>query len=82
VALRRQNCGTTHYAIYQKPASQCSPPTAIPGRSRHERGLALDFNSKGKSLTASDFSWLKANAGRYGLKNLPSERWHWSTDGA
>jgi D-alanyl-D-alanine carboxypeptidase len=27
------------------------------------------------------FVWLAANAGTYGLKNLPSEPWHWSTNG-
>lgn len=78
IALRRQNCGTSYYAIYQMPASQCTPPTAIPGTSRHERGLAVDLST---GLSTSAFNWLKANASRYGLYNLPSERWHWSTDG-
>ncbi|GAA1524801.1 peptidoglycan hydrolase-like protein with peptidoglycan-binding domain [Agromyces terreus] len=81
IELRKQHCGTSHYAIYEMPSSQCSPPTAIPGRSMHERGLAIDFNSKGASLTTAAFNWLKANAGKYGLKNLPSEKWHWSTNG-
>lgn len=81
IELRKQNCGTTYYAIYQMPASQCSPPTAIPGTSMHERGLALDFNSSGGTLTAGAFTWLQNNAARYGLYNLPSERWHWSTNG-
>lgn len=58
-------------------------PTAIPGQSRHERGLAIDFKIFGRSLKKSDavFAWLKANAGRFGFKNLPSEPWHWSADG-
>lgn len=30
IDLRRQHCGTTNYDIWLKPASQCSPPTAIP----------------------------------------------------
>jgi LAS superfamily LD-carboxypeptidase LdcB len=47
----------------------------------HERGLAVDFRSKGSILNTSDFNWLKANAGAYGLKNLPSEKWPWSTNG-
>lgn len=81
VALRKQNCGTSYYAIYQEPASSCSPPTAIPGSSMHERGLAIDFNSNGGTLTAGAFNWLKAHAASYGLYNLPSERWHWSTNG-
>jgi len=78
IALRRQNCGTSYYAIYQMPSGQCTPPTAIPGTSRHERGLAVDLST---GLTTAAFTWLKANAARYGLYNLPSERWHWSTDG-
>jgi hypothetical protein len=28
-----------------------------------------------------EFQWLVANAYKYGLKNLPSETWHWSTNG-
>lgn len=81
VALRKQNCGTSYYAIYQMPSSQCSPPTAIPGRSMHERGLAVDFNSSGSSLTSGAFNWLSGHAASYGLYNYPAERWHWSTNG-
>jgi outer membrane lipoprotein-sorting protein len=79
IRLRRQNCGTSHYAIYDMPSSQCSPPTARPGSSQHERGLALDFSSM--TSTSAGFRWLKANATRYGFYNLPSEAWHWSTTG-
>lgn len=81
VALRKKHCGTSEYAIYTMPSGSCNPPTARPGSSMHERGLALDFNSNGKSMNTSDFNWLKANASKYGLKNLPSEKWHWSTNG-
>lgn len=80
IELRKQNCGTSDYAIYQMPASDCSPPTAIPGTSRHERGLAIDFANCGSHDTAV-FGWLAANASRYHLSNLPSESWHWSWDG-
>jgi peptidoglycan hydrolase CwlO-like protein len=84
IALRRQNCGASDYAIYQMPPDQCSPPTARPGLSMHERGLAVDLSVNGKFLTSrSDpaFVWLSANAGRFGFANLPSEPWHWSTTG-
>ncbi len=81
VELRKKHCGTSYYAIYEKPSSQCSPPTARPGTSMHEKGLAIDFNSSGGTLSSAAFTWLKNNAARYGLKNLPSERWHWSTTG-
>jgi septal ring factor EnvC (AmiA/AmiB activator) len=83
IAVRRSNCGGSNYAIYQAPASSCSPPTARPGTSMHERGLAIDFTQGGRTISrgSSAFSWLKANAGRFGLHNLPSEPWHWSTNG-
>lgn len=85
IQLRRQNCGPTHYDIYQRPSSQCSPPTAIPGRSMHERGLAVDLTHNGaliRSRSNPAFIWLAANAARYGFYNLPSEPWHWSTNGS
>jgi hypothetical protein len=84
VELRIQNCGgDDYYTVWQMPSSQCDPPTAIPGRSMHEKGLAIDFNRGGRAIVASDpeFQWLVANAYKYGLKNLPSETWHWSTNG-
>lgn len=84
IATRRANCGTSDYAIYQMPASQCHPPTAIPGTSQHERGLAIDFTANGGLIRGrgdAAFQWLAANAGSYGFRNLPSEPWHWSTTG-
>ena len=84
IALRRAHCGTSQWAIYQKPSYQCRPPTARPGRSMHERGLAIDFVYNGRSVTSRNstaFQWLKRNAATYGLFNLPSEPWHWSTNG-
>lgn len=84
IELRQAHCGTSYYDIYQKPASQCSPPTAIPGRSMHERGLALDIKSNGaliRSRSNPAFVWLASNASRFGFYNLPSEPWHWSTNG-
>ena len=84
IALRRAHCGTSEWAIYQKPAYQCRPPTARPGRSMHERGLAIDFRHNGRGVTSRNstaFKWLAANAATYGLYNLPSEPWHWSTNG-
>lgn len=74
VALREAHCGKSYYAIYQMPSSSCRPPTARPGTSRHEEGLAIDFDQY-------SFSWLKQHAAEFGLKNLPSESWHWSVDG-
>ncbi|MDZ7732914.1 MAG: M15 family metallopeptidase [Acidimicrobiia bacterium] len=84
ISLRRAHCGTSRYAVYEMPASQCTPPTARPGTSMHEQGLAIDFTYNGsliRSRSNAGFRWLAANAGRFGLANLPSEPWHWSTNG-
>lgn len=80
IAARRANCGGD---VYNKPASQCRPPTARPGQSMHERGLAIDFTWNGRLISSGNpaFQWLRANAGRFGLSNLPREPWHWSTNG-
>lgn len=74
-----------HWVIYEAPASSCSPPTAKPGQSEHQLGLAIDFsNSAGSILTwgSAEFAWLEQHAHLYGLYNLPSEAWHWSTTGS
>jgi len=84
IAVRRANCGTSNYDIYNRPATSCRPPTARPGQSMHERGRAIDFTANGRAITSRNtaaFRWLAANAGTYGLRNLPSEPWHWSTNG-
>jgi LAS superfamily LD-carboxypeptidase LdcB len=84
VALRRSNCGSSNYAIYQAPASSCSPPTALPGASMHEQGLAIDFTCGGGGTVSygdSCHDWLVSNAESYGFYNLPGEPWHWSVNG-
>ena len=84
IAVRRANCGSSNYAIYQAPSSYCSPPTARPGTSMHEQGLAIDFTSGGGGTIGSGsggYRWLRANAASYGMYNLPGEPWHWSVDG-
>ena len=82
IAVRRNNCGSSNYAVYEMPASSCSPPTARPGTSMHERGLAVDFTQGGSTLSrgSSGFAWMRANASSYGFCNLPSEPWHWSSN--
>ncbi len=83
INLRRAHCGTSNWAIYSKPSYQCRPPTARPGASMHERGLAVDFTQNGRALwsNTSGYRWLKRNASKYGFRNLPSEPWHWSVNG-
>ncbi len=77
--------------IYSSPPSSCSVPTAIPGSSMHEKGLAIDFTYQGQTICFPNppsrchgnaaFDWLQANAGTYGLYGLSSEAWHYSTNG-
>jgi D-alanyl-D-alanine carboxypeptidase len=69
--------------VWTAPASSCRVPTAIPGRSLHEIGMAVDITSGGKTLTSKSpaFKWLRAHADEYGFVNLPSEPWHWSITG-
>jgi D-alanyl-D-alanine carboxypeptidase len=82
IELRRKNCnGNT---TDRNPNPACNPLTALPGASRHQQGLAIDFTCNGvliQNPTNECFVWLAANAGSYGLRNLAQEPWHWSTDG-
>ena len=80
IDLRRQNCGSSYYAIYEMSSGSCRPPTAKPGQSQHQLGLAIDFANCSSRGTAC-YRWLAANASRFGYYNLPSEAWHWSTTG-
>lgn len=65
--------------VYNASPSSCRIPTARPGQSMHERGLAIDFQSCWRGSDC--FTWLSNNAANYGYFNLPSESWHWSTNG-
>lgn len=81
IALRKANCGGN---VWTTPASACSPPTARPGQSMHERGLAIDFTCGGYGAVGRGDPcdiFLRANAPDFGLYNLPSEPWHYSSDG-
>lgn len=59
---------------------KCSPPTARPGYSNHQMGLAIDFSNCSTHGTAC-WQWLNSNAATYGFKNFAKEPWHWSPDG-
>jgi D-alanyl-D-alanine carboxypeptidase len=50
----------------------------------HEQGLAIDLTCGGALIRSRDnpcFRWLDGHADAYGLRNLPSEPWHFSTSG-
>jgi len=83
IALRQAHCGPTPEDVWLKPSSQCSPPTARPGASMHERGLAVDFHIAGRSIATREspgYQWLAEHAAAFGFFNLPSEPWHWSVN--
>ncbi|GAB2604416.1 hypothetical protein Aab01nite_78080 [Paractinoplanes abujensis] len=69
--------------VWTAPSSSCRVPTAIPGRSLHELGMAVDISQNGRTLTRSStgYKWLVTHARAYGFINLPSEPWHWSITG-
>lgn len=77
--------------VNNSPPSACRVPTALPGTSMHEKGLAIDFTHRGQTICyprpaarcsgSPAFEWLQANAHRFGLQVLSSEAWHWSTTG-
>lgn len=77
--------------IINSPSNACKVPTAKPGTSRHEAGVAFDFQYEGKTLcfpnatcvkgTNPLYDWLVANAEDYGFYKNSKEAWHWSVDG-
>ena len=80
--FRRVNCGGEQNIYNEK--AVCKPLTALPGRSNHEHGLAVDFRCDGigiDSQTNKCFVWLSKYAEKYKYKNLEKEPWHWSIDG-
>ncbi len=59
-------------------------PAAPVGRSMHQWGMAIDLSCNGKPFTSSGSTcqnWIKRNAARFGFRNLPSEAWHYSSNG-
>ena len=61
-------------------AATCRIPTARPGYSWHEWGLAIDiYKGKHSPIKSSDpvHKYLERNASKFGLKGLSSESWHY-----
>jgi hypothetical protein len=63
----------------------CTVPTAPPGSSMHERGLAIDFTTNGRTISSYDsagYDFLDSTRGVHGLTaGVPGEPWHWSSNG-
>jgi hypothetical protein len=74
--FREQNCPDP----LNSPSSACTPDTALPGSSMHERGLAIDFENSSKG--GAVWNWLDENGASYGYFNYPPENWHWSMNGS
>ena len=83
----RSSCGGPTAGPATTRSTRCPRRSARrrrPGRatSNHEQGLAIDFTCNGGSIGSHSnpcFRWLEANAAAFGLRNLPSEPWHWSS---
>lgn len=76
IALRAKYCSDVF-----DPAATCTRPVALPGRSMHEQGLAIDFRT-----TSAGYAWLAAKASGFGWHHLPGdglrvEPWHYSATG-
>lgn len=79
-----RNCG----------GGRCNPPTAVPGTSNHEFGVAIDFGLNNVQLCRRPtpratcnpgenvgYDFLVREGAKYGFHKLPMEAWHWSMDG-
>jgi hypothetical protein len=62
--------------LYRKFLNGTGNLAARPGFSNHQNGIAMDIGGIGGRGTQADH-WLRANAARYGFRNLPSEFWHY-----
>jgi len=74
IRLRRQNCGTTRWAIYSMPSGKCSPPTAKPGASKHQTGQAADMSG------AKDWFYERYKS-RGLIRPVRGEDWHFEVSG-
>lgn len=75
VAVRKQNCGTSQYQIYDAPSSSCSPPTARPGTSNHQTGKAVDMGGSRE--------WAAALLRPFHVtRPVPGEDWHYEWRGS
>ncbi|MER6946510.1 D-alanyl-D-alanine carboxypeptidase family protein [Nonomuraea sp. NPDC000554] len=85
----RQMCVTDAYrslaeqqsVYYRRPGF-----AAVPGRSNHGLGLAVDLCGGVERFRSSEFVWMEKNAKRYGwfhpawAYSSPFEPWHWEYD--
>jgi D-alanyl-D-alanine carboxypeptidase len=62
--------------LYERYKKGLGARAARPGRSNHQRGIAVDVSVGDES--SPTYRWLSANACRHGFRRtVPSEPWHW-----
>lgn len=62
--------------LYERYRKGLGPKAARPGRSNHQRGLALDLVVG--DVTTPTYDWLASHACRFGFRRtVQSEPWHW-----
>lgn len=62
--------------LYERYRQGLGPPAARPGRSNHQRGIAVDVAVGDED--SPTYRWLAAHACRHGFRRtVPSEPWHW-----
>ncbi|MCP3144505.1 M15 family metallopeptidase [Pyxidicoccus xibeiensis] len=62
--------------LYERYRRGLGPQAARPGRSNHQRGLAVDLVVG--DVTSPTYDWLASHACRFGFRRtVPSEPWHW-----
>lgn len=62
--------------LYERYRKGLGPKAARPGRSNHQRGLAVDVVVGDED--SPTYRWLAANACLHGFRRtVPSEPWHW-----
>jgi D-alanyl-D-alanine carboxypeptidase len=81
VSSSYRSLGAQQAVYYQRPGL-----AAIPGRSNHGLGLAVDLCGGVQVFRSVQFNWLEANSKKYGFihpawaYSSPFEPWHWEYD--
>ena len=85
IETRRATAATATTTSTRCPARSARRPPRRRARRCTSGASPIDFTCNGGGVIGSRsspcFQWLSANASSYGFYNLPSEPWHWSTNG-
>jgi LAS superfamily LD-carboxypeptidase LdcB len=81
VSSSYRTLGAQQAVYYQRPGL-----AAVPGKSNHGLGMAVDLCGGVQQFRSVQFNWLEANSKRYGFihpawaYSSPFEPWHWEYD--